>query len=73
MRGPRAETAGGVGGYNSRVPLLPYLAPGADYRTVLRNLSRLVRSGSSLRVARDRVLERAGLTEFPRAPTVTVH
>ena len=69
-------TSGMVGGYTSRVrsPLRPFLAPGADYWTVLRNLSRLVRAGVPLRAACDRALEHAGLTRFPRRPpSPTVH
>lgn len=52
-------------------PLLPYLTPGADYWTVLRNLSRLLRCGFSMNASRDIVLAEAGLTAFPRPARTT--
>jgi hypothetical protein len=59
---------------------LPLLEPGSSYSVVLRNLSRLWRSGWSLAEARVLVLEKAGLSRLPRpsrtvqpVPSPTIH
>jgi hypothetical protein len=45
---------------------LRLLAPGTTYKTVIANLSRLLRAGLPMAEAADLVLEHAGLSRFPR-------
>jgi hypothetical protein len=51
---------------------LRLLAPGLTYKTVVANLSRLLRAGVPMPEAADLVLAHAGLLHFPRPPAADV-